>query len=1335
MPDGSTITVAPDGDARRVSRQGKLIAETMLPISPGTSALGDWAPGDDAVRTRFDQLAATTHTTDVLAILASGTTVTGAPLEKSERAAVTSSGAVNATFAKLSADSVTPLLPTSQAQQLTTDARARLGSTAVDLSEAVVVHLHGGDATSAAAALRATPGVTFAEPDETVSTMSTTPSPLPSWANAARTTTTQGLPSNYGLTSSLQSFLNANGVDAEGAYSELENRYHQLPGAGEIVTNVSIGDLTDQSMADAGDDYVKTYGPTTIVRDGQRYLDLPSMPLIPTYTASPSGTLDPTGSTENQDPTLGEVMLDFGVMAPLPHDQQRPAAVGSGTTDLLGIAPGAQYRLVVPQQPTVDQIPAALLAAAQQNPRPNVITASLGFGTDVSGFPGRYLEDDPIEQAVIAAIVQEYHIVVCISANDGTRLYTPTAVGPDGGSTPTDVTRDPFATTNINDDAYSTTPTEVLDSGAIAVGGTTLDDTLAVPGGTNPTFAATRTDGSGEFSSGFGSRIDVSAPSDGIPAFEHQQRGTAEQVLTVNTGGTSASAPMTAAAAAVVLQTARLTGQHPSPDDVRSLLERTGRAVATPPQADQPLHVGPQIDLTAAVDTMLRPHDTRIVGVSVAHRQTTGALGGTFTEVTDPTTIDLAGPSGTGEGLVGPVTIAADVTGLPHDKADYVLTVGGHEFHSATPSIRLTPAQLLTAAGQPVVATADRTIGYTFEVRDGRRVLASAQRQLTFGPTDGTYAEALAPTAPATVRAGQPVTVSYDLTGVRNVVTPQVVVSTVGHWNPATAPIFTAAYTANLTGTKGTVTIPASAFDGGGGSYGIGIIQNSANASAGRPVYGEFASIRVDGGTAAQRPAAPTLDSGHDLEITRANPDFSLAYDVRNVPGATGAAVEVSAPAPTLFNSLNTVTNQNGTVRDHDGVDSGSVAYQQLSGRNGIARLNAVTLGLGGSLSYDVRVFATDRSGHVLGQASPTSLLTVDDGLAPDGGYVASFAASAGPSVVSVRDPSGAESVYEYRTDTGAYGPVLASDPSTDDGYDVIGATADRALVLHWQGSGWSLETYDTTTGKLVAGATEPESYTILGGRVDPTRDRAEVLAHRASDNADVVLTVDLATGLLGPVLPADATGVAAGHYGLVDVDQTNGDAVLSKLGGGLICFGGGGAGTVADVDPGSGTITPTASADGCSSRIAMDQGSDTLYQMSYRSFSVNIAGTTNLVPVSGSTLTEGTAIAVRQQPALTLAVDSVHHLALVAFQTPMGKPQFGSINGVISDNNATSQVAVVDLTTGATVSVLKGFGFGTGYFLGEYNGNTERSIQLDPATRTAWTYSWDGSQVQRFSY
>ena len=41
------------------------------------------------------------------------------------------------------------------------------------------------------------------------------------------------------------------------------------------------------------------------------------------------------------------------------------------------------------------------------------------------------------------------------------------------------------------------------------------------------------------------------------------------------------------------------------------------------------------------------------------------------------------------------------------------------------------------------------------------------------------------------------------------------------------------------------------------------------------------------------------------------------------MPGATGAVLEISAGAPTLWNSLNTFTAQNGTARDNDGFDAG----------------------------------------------------------------------------------------------------------------------------------------------------------------------------------------------------------------------------------------------------------------------------------------------------------------------------------------------------------------------------------------------------------------------------
>ncbi|MFI2203311.1 S8 family serine peptidase [Streptomyces sp. NPDC020192] len=828
-------TSAVDSGAKSTASVG------ALPGIPGSSALGPWRSFQQPMPAQ----SAKNGPHQVLVVLGSATHVTGKSLGKHRslqiRTPLTSDTAVNSALHRTHAVSMRPLVPgltAAQARQLHSAAQAKLGSAAIDLSKVQVVQLAGGDASAAAHTLAAAPGVVYAEPDRTVSPMNTGAVPLPSSVGATAgkadssareqdsgATGTDGVPGNAALGTSLQSFLNAGGVDATGAYSLLKQQFQQLPGAGETITNVSVGDLTDASTPNLG-----PAGPTTVVQNGRRYLDIPTMPLIPTYTADATGTLDPTGSTRGQDSALGEVLLDFSVMAPLPHDLQRPGMQGSGNSDLLGIAPGADYRLVVPQQPTFSQIAVALLAAARQQPRPDVITASLGYGTDAFGFAGRYLEDDPVQQSVIASIVQQYGITMVVSSNDGTRLFTNAAVGPDGGSTATAVTGKAADTTRIDDDQLSTTPSKVLDSGAIAAGGTTTDDTLAVPpqngaaASGNGTWATTRLNGSGIFSSGFGTRIDVSAPSDGIPAFEHRGQ-TAQSVTEVLSGGTSASAPEIAAAAAVVLQASRLTGQHPSPQDVRSLLERTGRAVPTAPQIDQPLHVGPQLDVTAAVQAVLaKAHGShvttgtpRIVRLSVAHRQTIGGLGGSYLEATDPGYTDLAGPgtgaSATGEGLVGPVTIGADVTGLSdRDGVSYALRIKNHEFTSAVPAIRLTPTQMLAAAGLPVVSATDRQVPLTFEVRHGNEVLASTTHQLTFGPTDGGYAEALAPVVQPVVEAGHSVQVRYDLTGVRNVSSPQLVVSQVGHWNPASAPIFSAVHTAPLTGLRGTVTVPADAF-------------------------------------------------------------------------------------------------------------------------------------------------------------------------------------------------------------------------------------------------------------------------------------------------------------------------------------------------------------------------------------------------------------------------------------------------------------------------------------------------------------------------------------------
>src|SRR5882762_7734341 len=146
-----------------------------------------------------------------------------------------------------------------------------------------------------------------------------------------------------------------------------------------MFTNYSPAHLHDASVVNSMDPSsfsAMEFNPTSVVMGGQRYLNWPSMPLIPAYTSDPSGTLSGTGEACGIDPFLGEVGLDFSMMAPLPHGQQRPGEQGSGLTDLLGIAPGASYRLVVPAPAgpfaTISDIDASFLGAALQSPAPNV---------------------------------------------------------------------------------------------------------------------------------------------------------------------------------------------------------------------------------------------------------------------------------------------------------------------------------------------------------------------------------------------------------------------------------------------------------------------------------------------------------------------------------------------------------------------------------------------------------------------------------------------------------------------------------------------------------------------------------------------------------------------------------------------------------------------------------------------------------------------------------------------------------------------------------------------------------------------------------------------------
>jgi hypothetical protein len=1368
--NGSTVTLGNDGIGVITDRRGRNPRPFATVLPQGRSALRDQpGPSTADLLRQFSVPSRVGDAGNVVVVLSSGVfdghPVSHGPGSRSV-AAHTTDPRVNAALKKAGATAASPLFGGIAGGQLATisrAARSRLGGQAVDLSSAYLVQVRGTNAASAARILASTQGVSYAEPDEYVSTMSTNPSSLPGWVkNAAARgnnqqlsgTSSPSLPTNFGLASSLQSYLNASGIDLMGGYSDIQQRLSQLPGHGEIITNVSLGDLTDQSMADAGDSYVSYFGPTTIVSNGQRYLDYPSLPLIPTYTASPGGAVNPLGTVEGVDPYLSEVMLDFSVMAPLPDGLQRPDAQGSGVTDLLGIAPGASYRLVEPQQPTTANIAAAMLAAAQQTPRPDVITASLGFGTDTAGFPGRYLEDDPLMRSVVAALVQHYGITVTIASNDGTRIFTPAPVGPDGGSTPTNLPGRGEGATSVADDGQSTTPSVVPDSGAIAVGGTTLDDTIGVPpqdGGPlahTGTFAETRLNGDTSFSSGFGTRVDVSAPSDNIAALMHRclSYGNCKptDAVTVLDGGTSAAAPMTAAVAADLLQVAKATGHPLTPAGVRSRLEHTGRAVPTQGQIDRPLRVGPQLDMTAAVESLLQPQEPpAIVRLSTAHRVATGDAGAEFVEMTNPDAIDLQGPQDglgeqLGEGLVGPITFGIDSAGgRGVAGVTYSLDVNGHTFYSPTPSIRLTPAELLSAAGLPLASSSDRTIRVTAQIRTGGDVMASRSEPLTFGPTDGTHAMAPAPVAAAVVHEGSGVKVRYDLRGVRHLSAPELIVSSINHWSYASAPLYRIGYSVPLTGTSGTVTVPASAFAAGGGVYGLTVLQDST-----LRIGGAVASIRVEGSSASARPGAPSLAApggsfGHTLTVSRAAPGFQVSWDASGVDHATGASLEISAPGPTIYNLLNTFTNQNGTQRDNNGGDTGSVAMIRLPELTGTTTLDAAKLGLPSSVHYTMRVLATD-GGKVIGQASPVSSLEYDDGLAPGGATVTGFDINpSGTSTVSTatvgadRNPT-ASDVYSYSPQTGGYGPSYAGDPSGQNVYTVLGSDVGAGHMLaekaSWSGTAQDVLTFDTADRKLASDAPVDSSsgYLLLGGRVDPARHRLVMLGWRGGDNADTLIPFDTGTGQMGsPVVVGDGTATHA-FYRYLDINESTGQVDLAGSLVGDLCVIRRSGYTTVNLD--TGQSTPMTNPNRCLTGVASDQsGHAELTVGPLYSFPMFPGG--RLQQASEADGTVGDLTTLGSDSPLFPTVDPVHGLLVVGFLAGADYR---------TDNNGMSGIGVYDLNTGQRVSYTSGFNLFPAIY--GFDGSapsilTSRGIQIDPSTRTGWTFGPNGDQVQQFSY
>ena len=96
------------------------------------------------------------------------------------------------------------------------------------------------------------------------------------------------------------------------------------------------------------------------------------------------------------------------------------------------------------------------------------------------------------------------------------------------------------------------------------------------------------------------------------------------------------------------------------------------------------------------------------------------------------------------------------------------------------------------------------------------------------------------------------------------------------------------------------------------------------------------------------------------------------------MPGATGARLEVSAAGPTIQELIGTFNNPDGTERDDNGNDTGSVTLLDLPSAAGTTTLSADDLGLYSAMSHGLRVLAVDDDGEVVGSAGPVSTVALD---------------------------------------------------------------------------------------------------------------------------------------------------------------------------------------------------------------------------------------------------------------------------------------------------------------------------------------------------------------------
>ena len=900
----------------------------------------------------------------------------------------------------------------------------------------------------------------------------------PAGTNSANAAISAGsLPPNYSFITDGQSYHDAASNNVTGAISMLKEKFGKQPGEGEIITNISLGNVNDKS---------------TVLENGQRYLEQRGFPKIPVWLASGSSTcntsgpgpscsitLDPTATTKDNQGDLLEVLLDFSVMAPPPRGDARvpnpqvPGQLG----EILGAAYGAKFRLINPlTNGTANFFAAWFAGGILQSPRPTVMTASIGDGFGL-GFSDYFFEQETLIHDVVTLLVNGYDIFVTISAGDG-QSETEPAMNPNGITGPTEVTKNPNKIVDINDPAnwanpkysYGVTfePQYLIDSGGNSAGGNTLNDIfnnnpynrLIEPNISHSQHTTeTRWTGQQNFHSGNGSRTNIAAPADDV-LFLAQVEVGGQPVNPVDVfprlvGGTSASCPEIAAAAAIVRQTSKLLGHPMSARQVRDFLAATGRENIAPTFDLDKSYVGQVLDLTRAIQTLFEKYQVKgnpqFVRMTVAQRKAVpyvGAYGRSFFTDTkqDPIAktaeINLAQglvpPSSrtnetvgnSGDNIFAPITFAVDAAYVPTTAVyqwrlsygdNIIQDVPNDYYDQNQPYLRMLPAEIFDTLGLPLTSTTDRVVKVT-ALADS----AEISYNVTFkGQIDTSYTHAIPPAFEPILNPvlGNPdVTIHYDLRGLRDgsgglVDGGVLIISDIDRAVPQAFPDLDPdahGIKKKLNGLVGDITFSSSELVHGVGTYGVAIRGSKGGKELGGRGFDPTkdttsawiplryapeneihpATPKVQAEASLLNGTAPLFYDVADIEPGGSS-RFSISYDVSNIDGALAALVEFSAPTYDFakgifitgnFDSPNKFTNPYGDRLDtgNNFGQAGGSFHKIVSGAKGKVTFDGATIGLSIPVTncdktVQIRVFAVDSDGKVLGVASNPSLFSYAD--------------------------------------------------------------------------------------------------------------------------------------------------------------------------------------------------------------------------------------------------------------------------------------------------------------------------------------------------------------------